>query len=295
MSSTVSSAIALQSMQGLGDCIYFRPFVRALTERATVFLSTPWPEIFQDLPVIFRKCLSRLRTQTKHIKRNSLDGLPDLPSTATILCPRYTSDELKRGSILAALELQMPLGATPFLFDLPRYASPITRTPYAVIRPVTARKEWMAMSRAPNPVYLQQALVALQQAGCHIVTIADVEEGVEWLVQPTLVGMDEAYYAGEIYGENLIGLIQGAAACVGGVGWIVPMAMAAQVPLLVIAGGRGAHNAPEVITDPRMDLTKATFALPEHFCRCDMADHACDKTIINFPAILEVWIAQHLG
>lgn len=267
-----------------------RPFIRATAARERLRVATPWPEVFADLPVEFERPADRWRCQIKNAARQPAGRWVKPDPRRRRVEPRYTAADLRAGSICAAIERHLPLFGQPFIFDLPRYPSPLPGAPYIVVRPVTIRREWPATSRAPRPEYLQEAINALEAAGFLVVSVADVDGAAEWFSgPPPRVGV--ALHKGELDGEGLIGLVQHATACVGGVGWIVPMAIAAGVPLLAILGGRGAHNAPEVITDPRMDLTRATFAVPDRFCRCDKAEHDCgDKTIACFPELLAAWI-----
>jgi hypothetical protein len=64
------------------------------------------------------------------------------------------------------------------------------------------------------------------------------------------------------------------------------MSIALKTKSFAILGGRGAHNAPEVITDPAMDLTHIGFAKPKQYCRCSSAQHDCNKDI---PDLAEQW------
>ena len=68
---------------------------------------------------------------------------------------------------------------------------------------------------------------------------------------------------------------------IGGVGWIVPAALALKVRTFVVLGGHGGHNSPEKITDPRLDLSRIGFARPEKFCQCTNMRHSCEKTIAD--------------
>jgi len=283
--------LLIETQHGLGDCVLQRPFIRAAAAREPTRLATPWPEVFHDLPVRFERLRSRWRCQSKNIARQPPALWAKPAAGFRRVEPRYTWQDLQRGSITAAFGRYLPLGDHPYVFDLPAYGSPIELRRYAVVRPSTIRREWPATARAPRPDYLQSAIDALKAHGLAVVTVADVDGIEEWFVAPPQRA-DLFFHKGELGAAQLIGLIQGAVACVGGVGWIVPMAIAAGVPLLVILGGRGAHNAPEVITDPRMDLSRTRFATPDRFCRCDKAEHDCDKTISGFDAQLATWVAS---
>ena len=84
-------------------------------------------------------------------------------------------------------------------------------------------------------------------------------------------------------------LVHGAAAVVGGIGLLLPAAIAARVPAWIVCGGQGGYNAPELITAPTMDLTRIAFAVPDNLCRCTQRDHFCDKRIADYDQRLAEW------
>src|SRR3546814_15886328 len=61
----------------------------------------------------------------------------------------------------------------------------------------------------------------------HVVSVADVDGGNEWFVGEPPPAHARCH-AGEIRGRRLISLISQASVVVGGVGWVVPMAIAAR-------------------------------------------------------------------
>lgn len=68
--------------------------------------------------------------------------------------------------------------------------------------------------------------------------------------------------------------------------------IAYKTPVFVVAGGRGAHNAPEIVTAPEMDLRRVGWAIPENYCRCHEWNHQCDKRIVNFDSKFEAWLNE---
>lgn len=81
--------------------------------------------------------------------------------------------------------------------------------------------------------------------------------------------------------------VEHAAVVITPVGWALPAAIAYKTPVYVVAGGRGGHNAPEIVTDPAMDLSRVGWAIPDNYCRCEAWDHHCDKRISNFDSKFE--------
>ena len=286
--------LVIVAMQGLGDGIYQRPFIRAQAEaRGEVWVYTPWPQLYRDLPRVHCCAPSgtALRTQRKNQDRTDFTGWRRAPGRAERIRPFYNG----RRPILDALEESCPLEGRPFRFDLPDFGScPVDSggKPIAVIRPVTLRKEWPNSARAADPRYIARAAEILMDLGFHVVSVADVHGAREYYVDP-VPPAHERYDQGELVVERLLALVRHAAVVVGGVGWIVPAAIAAGVPLVCIGGGQGLHNAPEVLTDPvRMDLSRTRFLLPEPYCRCISHRGQCNKVIPDFEARFEAAIEE---
>src|SRR5215467_8128712 len=74
--------LLIQGQWGLGDNIYARPFVKKLCEHREVYLDTPWPEIYEDLPVKFILKPRRLRTQMKNVDRQPETRWAPLPCSS---------------------------------------------------------------------------------------------------------------------------------------------------------------------------------------------------------------------
>jgi hypothetical protein len=272
--------LVLDGMLGLGDNLYQRPVLRELVKARPVYLSTSWPQLYRDLPIRFIKPTTRLRTQSKNLQRwhawSSLPGIIDRRRW------HYTFDH--GDTILESLCKGVGLKAPALDMSGPPM-KPVHREPYIVVRPATVRTEWRAESRNPRPEYIAQAVDALR-GRYRVVSVADLTPGAEWALEP-LPHADERFHRGELDIEQLLALVAGAAAVVGGVGWLVPAAIAYRVPMLLLFGGWGMHNRPERIFDPRLDVSRIHCVLPDRHCLCSSAAHACDKTISNLDAHLE--------
>lgn len=258
-----------EGMQGLGDNFYQRAVIRELPGRHQ--LVTSWPQLYADLPVDCVKPQTTLRTQVKNIARR------DIQWSAL---PRGTARRVhyvgQSGSMLAGLCHAFGVASERITFDGPPVVTPAGER-YIVVRPGTVRAEWRADSRNPLPEYVDRACRALSSR-FRIVSIADLADGAEWLVGPAPYA-HERYHSGELTIEQLLGLVAGAAGVIGGVGWLVPAAVAYRVPMLLIYGGWGFHNGPARIFDPRMDVSRIEQAVPDRFCMCTSPSHGCDKRI----------------
>jgi hypothetical protein len=192
--------------------------------------------------------------------------------------------ELTSFSVIQALERRwsaLKVAFDPALFDLPDMGPSPVRSyrPIAVVRPVTVRTEWRNEARNPLPEYVN-ALAAELMATHTVVAVGDISPGHEWAVG-TLPPAHQYFVFGELAVRELFALVRDADIVVGGVGWIVPVGLAHKVKTYIVLGGHGGHNAPEKITDPRIDCSRIGFAVPENFCRCTHMLHNCKKTIMD--------------
>lgn len=267
----------VQGMLGLGDNIYQRAFVKQL--RGPVMLQTPWPELYRDLPDVHPvRPDTRLRTQAKNIARHS----------RWQAMPRGHQARVAYGRRGIWHGMRNCFGVPPGEFDLPDFGPSPVAGQYVLVRPVTVRSEWRADARNPRPEYVAKAAAELQRRGYRVVSVADLQEGKEWALEP-LPPADIRYHAGELPVDQLLALVQGATAVIGGIGWIVPACIAARVPAWIVCGGQGGFNAPELITHPSMPLDHMTFAVPDNFCRCTERSHTCDKRIANYDQRFAEW------
>ena len=276
---------------GLGDNIFQRPFLKYYPG---AYLRTPWPELYQDLNVKPVRTETRLRTQQKNETRSAVQWYPE-PNEQHTNVGYGPQDFRVYGSIINTLRHQFNVTG-PLQFDLPSYGQDPLRISgrVAVIRPVTVRAEWDSTSRGCNPEYICQAAELLRSRGFHVVSVADLEPGKEWIVGDTPKA-DTYYHHGELSITQLMSLIERADVVVTPVGWAVPASIAYQTPCFVVAGGRGGHNAPHVITDPDMNLQRVGWAIPDEYCMCTQAKHECSKHITDFTGKLTRWLNVNVG
>lgn len=282
--------ITIRGMWGLGDNIFSRPFVRAAAAKYDVYLETPWPELYADLDIRFVRGRRQLRTQQKNMARQEATRWWSHALPPAQFKVGYSNLEIH--SIIRSLERRWSvLGVKfdPALFDLPDMGpSPVASSrPIAVVRPVTVRTEWRNQARNPRPDYVN-ALAAELMPTHHVVAVADLAPNEEWLVGA--LPLAHRYFTfGELPVRELLALVRDAAIVIGGVGWIVPAGLALKVKTFVVLGGHGGHNAPEKITDPRLDLSRIGFAVPERFCKCTNMLHNCDRTIDDLLGQFSRW------
>lgn len=268
----------IHGMKGLGDNIYQRAFIKAMPK--PLYLQTPWAELYEDIEGVYcTKPHTRLRTQAKNIKKYKHYHVEPMGAAIGI---QYGRNGIMHG-------MKHCFGVDRQELDLPDFGYVESSVKYAVVRPVTHRTEWMAQSRSPKPEYVAEAAKILRERGFLVVSVADLEDDKEWAELP-LPEADVQYHKGELDVRQLLALIQNASVVVGGVGWIVPAAIAAKVPAWIVCGGQGGFNAPDRITDLQMDLSKIHFAIPDLYCRCFQSTHKCRKTISNHADKFTDWI-----
>lgn len=279
-------AVLVDGMFGLGDSIYQRAFLKKLPG---AYVITPWPELYADLDIKPVKPQTKLRTQAKNAARNRLKWHAT-PRHARLIRVGYRPRDLMSGSIPDAMRKQF--GMPPGELDLPRRPSPLRISkPFAIVRPVTERKEWHNSARGPLPEYVATAAKELRRRGYCVVSIADLAPGAEWLVGDP-PDADLVLHAGQWNVNQLLGGIQHASVVVGGVGWIVPACIAAKTPLYVIHGGQGGHNHRTKLTAPWMDLSKVGWAEPKPMCMCTNMRHDCKKEISGFEEKFSRWLDE---
>lgn len=273
----------IQGMLGLGDNVYQRAFVKNLQK--PVYLETSWPQFYADIPGIeFIRPDTRLRTQNKNVERMP----PSVWSNRQKYQMGANSMRIFYGLHGIMEGMRRCFRVEPAVIDLPDFGSSLVEGKYAVIRPVTIRKEWQNEARAPKPEYIAEAMQILRDEGYTLVSVADLEEGKEWMLGD-YPSADIEFHKGELVVEQLMALCAHSALMVGGVGWIVPVGVAYNVPTWVIGGGHGAFNAPDLVL-PKHQKHKVSFALPEKYCRCREHFHKCNKVINNHAEKLTRWL-----
>lgn len=277
--------LAVETMHGLGDSLYQRPIVKALAEEYDpLFVTTPWPQFFADIPgVSLVKPSATYRTQRRNLDR--VASRTDWRTARGVRQVRfgYMPGDLRKRTLFETLCVKV--GVERQAFDwapppLPPCPVPTDR-PFAVIRPVTERYEWLNRARNPDPQYVAEAAEELRARGFVVVSIADIASRMEWLVGPKPYA-DIRFHKGELGAMELLSLVAHAAVVVGPVGWIVPACVTLGTPLVVIGGGQGGHNAPERLVDRHMPLSPICWIRPKPACDCASMEHACNKVIPHF-------------
>jgi hypothetical protein len=266
----------------MGDSLYTRPFIRAVAAQREVYLETPWPEFYDDLPVRFVRGQRQLRTQMRNLARQRERQWHQPPGGVETVALGYGAQELVKSNVAAIMERKLPhIGSTP-VWDLPDMGKCPFDTggaPMAILRPVMRRVEWDNEARNPLPEYVNEIAADLKRRGFAVIVICDIKHGYEWVDGGVLPPHNLALTKGELSVRQLMACVRDAAVVVGGVGWIVPAAVALQTPTFVVLGGNLGMNAPARLLDPRMKTKRIGFAIPEAPCNCIDMKHRCDRRI----------------
>ena len=282
--------VLVVTQEGIGDCVYQLPFVKILAKTNQVYIKTPLPKIFKDVPNIkFIKLDNETyRTQQKSLLNDDTvySTLPkDIYKTYT---PQYAGEELLETSIVGSfykqfnipfhekLEWELP----SFKNELGNFLSKIPKgRKIAIIRPATVRKEWRVETRNPNPNYIAWCCKILNEAGYYTIAIADLKDGEEWLHDEIDVPAQMKLYKGELGIFGTLELLKHAEIVVGGSGFILPASASSNTNLFLILGGRLMYDGISKTLHPSMNLNKIHYALPNVPCKCTLNQHNCNKTI----------------
>jgi hypothetical protein len=271
--------VVVQGMLGLGDCVYQRPILRAMQRLyGRIELSTPWPQFARGLGIRTYPLHSSIRCCEKNLARSRCDNGH---ATAPLINLRYDPPDLHKGiSVYASMERIVGVRLRTIVPDLPDFGPPVVKGDYIVVRPATRREDWISYSRNPRPEYLVQACEWARDEGWRLVMVADIQPGYEDAVLP-LPAVDQAWVRGELRTEDLMALVAGARGVIAPIGWVVPVCLSYQVPLLAIVGGQLLNNNPSVLTDPRLIWNGITWAMPDRPCYCGEVTHECDREITD--------------
>ena len=279
------SALHIFGMHGLGDNLHQRAVIRELLkEHDDIWLETPWPCMYGDLPV---KCIgktSRLRTQAKNAEREAdrfHSGAP--PASARVLRVSYPPEFVRStGSVLAAMSRVCGVPVGDFRLSVPdewlSKADEVIATirpgrPLMLFRPLMDRSEWGGcLARNPDTAAYRDLYESIRDDFC-VVSIADLEDGKEWEV--ARIPADVEFHRGELDVETIAGLICRSALVFSSPGFAIPLAQAVGTPSVCVFGGyengssflAGAQYTPHLPIEPIRP------------CQCFSHTHACDKRI----------------
>ena len=297
----------VQGMHGLGDTIHQRAVIRQLLKTGNVTLETSWPSLYHDFVgdnfKLARRGKVGLHSQDKNSQRES-DKFSAMRFGVGMQAMRvaYSGQQVLRTSSKTVLEAMC--NATGTSYQEADYRLPVPsiwyrllcealgpipaegyEKPWLIYRPLVARPEWKGSVLRNADPEAYAALFEQARAGYFVISVADLEEGKEWLAHPEQEAKaDLTFHHGELVCEALVALF-------------------AQSDLVFTSSGFPAILAPAVETacvsivgnyeDPRCHDSAARFAPylsigPRVSCSCwtSACRQVCDKSI-DLPAAQE--------
>lgn len=276
--------IIIEGMHGLGDNLHQRGIIRELMKKNEIWLETPWPCLYHDLPIHFVGKGSRLRTQAKNAKREAGKFESRTPSTSNRMRVAYAPDMVrKHGSVYAAMSAHCNVAQADFSLPIPNewdaraealIAEWRPTKPILIYRPLIERSEWSGCHNRNPDHNAYHSLIQSIRERFFIVSVADLVQGQEWMVGKP-INADISFHAGELDIEVLAALIKRSAMVYTSPGFAVILAQSVGTPSVVVFGGYenaqsfkgGAKLAPYLGIDPI------------HPCQCFSHRHKCQKQI----------------
>lgn len=283
--------IHVRLMEGVGDQLYSRPFIKELSKTHTIYLEAVLPSLFKDIENIKYVDPNKVtyRTQQKQRKSESVE-YHKVPEGTELIHPYYTGEDLNTKSIIAFMydKFKIPY-STELEWSLPDFSDEFrefeeqlpSNQKIAIIRPATIRAEWIVETRNPNPNYIAWCCKVLNEAGYYTISIADLEVKKEWLAEGIDTPAQLKLHKGELGIYGTLELLKRASIVVGGSGFIIPASACANVPQFIMFGGRMKFDSVYKVFHPSMNLKQIGYAIPDNPCKCTFAKHNCDKTISN--------------
>jgi len=296
-------SLMMVGMHGLGDNIYTRAVVRQYLDKFDeIWLETPWPQLFHDMPSRLHLVKPRtdLRTQLKNIDRSGVlfETVPVNVDevrrvwyfTSEIVAGKWDSvPNAMLGNMGCAIpgDYRLPIPSEwrhEALGMLPRQQKPIL-----IYRPLTFRLEWRATAaRNPNPAAFIKIFEAIREK-FFVVGIADIDGRNEVMVSDA-VSVDKSFYRGQLGIERLLGLFSAAACVYSAPGFAIAAAQAVGTPSITVFGGYESSRAyrSSAIFAPALMID------PISPCDCFNELHLCDKTIDvdAAKAAVDGWLSQ---
>ncbi len=261
--------IAFHGFQGFGDNIYCLGVMRALCKlHECVYLSTPIPEIFWDIPNLFTtRPKMLLRTQTEHAEKQPEVTWSNIPHDAQVRrMDHYLQDE--RRTVLDVLATPLEKGASLDVHlairreweEAARAVLEPTDKKVCLIRCPTERTEWDQGARNPEPHHIQNIVDRFGDQ-FHFVSVSHNKTGEEWFLQEPR-GIDQAFHFGELPLTTIFGLASIADMIVSPPGYMLPLGLAVETKTFIVFGGL---IPPWRLVDERQNMHLFRCAAPDPF------------------------------
>jgi len=240
--------LVVDGMLGLGDSIHQRAIVRELAQRYSVWLKTPYPQIYHDMPDIrLLPTATTMRTLRSNEQRNAHLYTTELPppNARVRSCGYFFGDGSERGSVLGALARScgVPIGDFRMSIDPSwlKAANAVakkfkTTKPIMIFRPLIERHGMRGVA-ARNPDHAAYATIFKSLRDHYfVVSVADIKDDEEWIVGETC-DADATFNHGELNVETIAALVSMAALVFCSPGFMTIMAQAVGTKSICVFGG----------------------------------------------------------
>lgn len=288
----------IQGMHGIGDSLHQRAPVRQLMQKREVILETSWPAMYHDLIAEGLRVSRRpvaLRTQTKNANRETEAAKysplhqfarPNMRIAYggghVLQTPSKTILEVMcdvTGTSFADADYRLPIPDAwhSLLASIIGHPTHLQEKPWMFYRPLVARPEWRGgMARNADAVAYRELFDSIRDE-FFVVSVADLEDGKEWLVDPDdATKADLTFHRGELVFEALAALAWTSSLVFTSSGFGAILGPAVETPTFSVVGG---------YEDPRCHDSGAKFAPylaigPNNPCSCwsSQCGRVCDKT-----------------
>lgn len=273
----------MSTMIGMGDNLYAAPAIASWLENnpgSTMELHTPWPQFYPKSDrLTFRPMNSKIECAQKNVdefKWNEKAGASRME--AGKIEYRTSGKEFRPiwEQIMESLS-KIGNGAKGYFLEMQngQFWNPDLEEPYVLVRPATTRKDWDCGSRNSDQCYIQAAVNLASKKGFKTVMVANISKNEEFHQFKPFCDVDLINCTNT---QELLVLFEQAAAVISPVGFPVPLCQALGTPALIVHGGFGKFNRPEVVD--ALSVGNLLHLLPINYCAdCSNKYHACDKTI----------------
>jgi len=291
---------------GFGDNINLRIVIRHLARRhEIIYLSTTIPEAFWDFPNVrfVRPDPGHLRTQAKHLASFPPDFFSEIPKETPRMgwglgytpqkWPRLSDGNVKQAdfpgeeiTVSECIRRRAGIPREEFDFTFPVRQKWIEAArsfvsgldlkgkKLCLVRPNTLRPEWLCPTRNPKTEHYQ-TLIDLYRDEYFFLSVADLEDGKEWL-DGEILGIDAILHRGEVPWSTLFGLIKISDMFITNPGWGMLAGIATRAKTFTIFGG---ELHPRYFVDEHVGTQNFGYVAPDPFCNCFKMEHACNKKI----------------
>lgn len=273
---------------GLGDQFYQRPAVREVIRRnpdKKVTLNTFYPQFYYDMPELdfwYRSTTLRCPEKEAINRIPKSTWAPVHKRTPFDLSLSYDSRDLANDfTIFEGFDKHYKSEKFDPSFDpKPSWVEAarklIVKDKILVLRQPTLRQEWYCSSRNPKPGIMPELVKLAKSMGYKVISIADIDPPREDFTEK-FEGIDLALHKGETPVEIICALLaQPEVITLTTQGFAVPMSLAVGGKCFTVYGG---YVGPNLILDPRLDLSNQGWVAPEPFCKCIKPKHECKKDI----------------